>query len=146
MFSKKEGPSIESGKYYPGITSLSKPKYDALTDNKEGLIFDHEKIIRAKNINAYLLNAPNVFIQSRSTPLCDIPWIGIGNKPIDGGNYLFSESEKDDFIKTEPLSANYFRPFLGASEFINRIPRYCLWLGDCSPAELRKMPESTAAC
>lgn len=104
------------------------------------LIYDNDKVIRASHINAYLMDAPDVFIESRVAPLCDVPWIGIGNKPIDGGNYLFSEEERDAFIKEEPLSAQFFRPYYGAEEFINRKPRYCLWLGDCSPAELRQMP------
>ena len=103
-------------------------------------IYDNDKIIEAENINAYLLNAPNVFVGSRQTPVCDVPDIGIGNKPIDGGNYLFSEEERDEFIKIEPMSAPYFHPYYGADEFINRNPRYCLWLGECAPAELLKMP------
>ena len=73
--------------------------------------------------------------------MCNVPEIGIGNKPIDGGNYLFKPEEKDEFIKKEPKSASYFRPWYGSDEFINNSPRFCLWLGDCSPAELRNMPE-----
>ena len=139
-FSRKDGAPVDTTKHYPGITSLSKVKYDALTDHKEGLLFDNDKIIKAKNINAYLLDAPNVFIESRSNPLCDVPWIGIGNKPIDGGNYLFTKEEMDEFIKLEPKSAQYFKPWYGSEEFIHQKPRYCLWLGYCSPAELRSMP------
>ena len=107
---------------------------------KECMLFDNGKSSKVSHINAYLMDAPDVFVGSRSKPLCDVPDIGIGNKPIDGGNYLFDEEEKDEFIKREPLSANYFRPFLGATEFLHQKPRYCLWLGDCSPAELHKMP------
>ncbi len=94
----------------------------------------------AKNINGYLINAPDIFIESRSKPLCNVPEIGIGNKPIDDGNYLFKPEEKDEFIKKEPKSAAYFRPWYGSDEFINSRPRFCLWLGNCSPAELRSMP------
>ena len=96
--------------------------------------------IQASNINAYLMDAPDTWIESRSTPLCDVPEIGIGNKPIDGGFYLFTEEERDEFIQREPKSAIYFRPWYGAEEFINNKKRYCLWLGDCSPSELRSMP------
>lgn len=96
--------------------------------------------MEAININAYLLDAPNAFVGSRHKPLCDVPDIGIGNKPIDGGFYLFNEEERNDFIKREPASSIYFHPFLGATEFIHQTPRYCLWLGNCSPAELHKMP------
>lgn len=103
-------------------------------------IFDNGAIINAKNINAYLLDSPNIFIGSRSKPLCDVPTIGIGNQPIDGGNYLFTKEEMEEFIAIEPKSAQYFRPWYGAIEFIQQKPRFCLWLGDCSPAELRAMP------
>ncbi len=104
-------------------------------------IFEHERKKRVKNINAYLVDASNVFIESRKKPLCDVPEIGIGNKPIDGGYYLFTEEEKKEFTENEPLSERYFKKWLGAEEFINGKVRYCLWLGDCAPSELRKMPE-----
>ena len=104
------------------------------------LIFDNDKVTKASHINAYLMDAPDVFISSRVSPICDVPWIGIGNKPIDGGNYLFTKEEMEDFIKIEPRSAQYFKPWYGSEEFIHQKPRYCLWLGSCSPAELRQMP------
>lgn len=93
------------------------------------------------HINAYLVDADDVFVESRSKPLCAVPEIGIGNKPIDGGYYLFTKEEMDEFIKKEPNAKQYFHPWYGAFEFINQKPRYCLWLGKCTPAELRKMPE-----
>ena len=95
---------------------------------------------QCKNINAYLVDGPDVFIESRTKPLFDVPEIGIGNKPIDGGNYLFTEEEKEEFIKQEPKSEHLFRRWYGSEEFINNKVRYCLWLGDCSPAELKSMP------
>lgn len=97
--------------------------------------------IQAQNINPYLIDAPIAWIESRNKPLCDVPEIGIGNKPIDGGNYLFTEEEMHEFIKKEPKAEQYFRKWIGADEFINRWFRYCLWLGDCTPGELRSMPE-----
>jgi hypothetical protein len=103
-------------------------------------IFDGERIINANHINGYLMDAPDVFIGSRPVPICKVPDIGIGNQPIDGGNYLFTFEEKEAFIRQEPLSVNYFHLWYGAEEFIHQKPRYCLWLGNCSPAELRKMP------
>ena len=103
-------------------------------------IYDGERYQIAHNINAYLLDADDIFIDSRSKPICSIPQIGIGNKPIDGGNYLFTFDEMQDFIKQEPASAKWFMPWYGSQEFINRKPRYCLWLGNCPPNELRKMP------
>ncbi len=96
---------------------------------------------KVNNINGYLIDAENVFIESRNKPLCNVPEIGIGNKPVDGGFYLFDKEEMLSFIEKEPLSKPYFHPWYGAFEFINRRPRYCLFLGDCNPSELRKMPE-----
>jgi hypothetical protein len=103
-------------------------------------IHDGDRRIEAKNINAYLIDAPNVFVGSRQHPLFSVPEIGIGNKPIDGGNYLFEKEKMEDFIKQEPNSAKYFKPWYGSEEFIHQKPRYCLWLGNCTPAELLKMP------
>lgn len=96
---------------------------------------------QAGNINPYLIDADDTFVESRSTPLCAVPKIGIGNQPIDDGNFLFKPDEMEEFIHREPAAAKYFHPWYGADEFINNRPRYCLWLGDCSPAELRRMPE-----
>ena len=104
------------------------------------IIFDNDKVCRAAHINAYLTDAPDVFVQGRKKPLCDVPEIGMGNQPIDGGHYLFDETEMHEFISREPASAPYFHPYYGAYEFINQKPRYCLWLGDCSPSEIRRMP------
>lgn len=109
--------------------------------SKEIAIFTNGQKEIVKNINAYLLDAPNSFIESKSNPISDVPSIGIGNKPIDGGNYLFKEEEKDDFIKIEPSSVSFFRPWYGSEEFIHQKPRYCLWLGECSPAQLKSMPK-----
>lgn len=103
-------------------------------------IYDGERKNEVDNINGYLMDAPDVFIGSRQHPIADVPEIGIGNKPIDGGNYLFEKEEMEVFIKSEPKSAGYFKLWYGSVEFIHQKPRYCLWLGDCSPAELRQMP------
>lgn len=112
------------------IASYTKPKK----------LFADNRYKEVSNINAYLLDAKNIFIESRKTPICSVPTIGIGNKPIDNGFYLFDKTEMDTFIKLEPVSKKYFHPWFGSREFINRRPRYCLWLGDCSPVELKKMP------
>ncbi|MCQ2279070.1 MAG: methylase [Bacteroidales bacterium] len=93
-----------------------------------------------KNINGYLIDAENVFVESRSRQLCNVPSIGIGNKPIDGGNYLFTKDEMEEFTKKEPSAKPFFHLWYGSEEFIHQRPRYCLWLGDCSPAQLRSMP------
>ena len=107
----------------------------------EKKIYDNGIGIIVKNINGYLVDANDIVIESRTTPICQVPPIGMGNQPIDEGNYLFTEEEMQDFIKLEPASAKYFKKWLGSQEFINGFCRYCLWLGDCSPKELLSMPE-----
>ena len=104
-------------------------------------IFDSNSVIDANNINGYLIDGENVFVESRQHPLCDVPEIGIGNKPIDGGFYLFKDDEKEAFVKKEPAAEKYFKRWYGSDEFINRRPRWCLWLGDANPVELLKLPE-----
>ena len=110
----------------------------------ERRIYSGERYQVAKNINGYLLDGDNVFIESRNKPICNVPEIGMGNQPIDNGQYLFEKDEMDAFIKTEPLSADFFHPWYGAKEFISRKPRYCLWLGECSPVQLKQMPQCLA--
>ncbi len=104
-------------------------------------IFDGKDTIEASNINGYLIDDKNVFVESRSTPLCNVPEIGIGNKPIDGGFYLFKDDEKEEFVKKEPGSEKYFKRWYGSDEFIYSRPRWCLWLGDANPMDLIKLPE-----
>jgi len=98
----------------------------------------------ASHINPYLLDAPDIFIYTRQKPLCEVPTIGMGNQPIDDGNYLFTDSEKELFVLHEPAANPYFIKWLGADEFINRKHRWCLWLGDCSPSEIKRMPNALA--
>lgn len=115
--------------------------FSTVQNNRPKVIFTADNVQVVDNINGYLLNAPDIFIESRNKPLCDVPEIGIGNMPLDGGNYLFTEEEKEEFIQNEPLSEKWFRPWIGSHEFINRYFRYCLYLKECPPDELRKMPE-----
>src|SRR5690606_25044207 len=111
-------------------------------------LFEYEHIkgdahrIEVRNINPYLVDAPDAVLENRRAPICPVPEIGIGNKPIDNGHYLFTPDEKAEFLAIEPQAAPYFHRWLGADEFLNGYHRYCLWLGDCSPAELRRMPEA----
>ena len=111
-------------------------------------IYEYEDIrgephaIKATNINPYLVDAPDVVLVNRQHPICAVPEIGIGNKPIDGGNYLFTLEERDAFLQREPQAKKWFRRWIGADEFLNGYERWCLWLGDCPPNELRHMPEA----
>ncbi len=97
--------------------------------------------ITVSNISPYLVEGPDKAIVNRSKPLCAVAEIGIGNKPIDGGHYLFTPEERAAFLATEPGARPYFRCWLGAEEFINGIERWCLWLGDVPPNVLRTLPE-----
>ena len=119
-----------------------------LEDRPGKVIYEYDDIkgephaVPAVNINPYLVDAPDVVLPRRSSPICNVPEIGIGNKPIDDGNYLFTTEEKLAFIALEPASAKWFRRWLGADEFLNGFERWCLWLGECPPGELRAMPEA----
>ena len=115
--------------------------YSCAPNDQPRRIYTDGRAQVARNINAYLIDADDIFVESRSKPICDVPEIGIGNKPIDGGNYLFTEEEKAAFLKKEPNAATWFKPWYGSQEFINRKPRYCLWLGECPPNVLRLLPE-----
>lgn len=94
-----------------------------------------------KYINAYLLEAPPVFVESRARPLCAVPPMTTGNRPADGGHLIIEANEYDEFIRKEPNAKKYIKNLLGSTEFINNKRRYCLWLVDASPAEIRRMPE-----
>jgi len=112
----------------------------APTEKPKRLCFS-DRLEIVNNINGYLIDADNIFVESRNKPICDVPDIGIGNMPIDGGNYLFSKEEMEAFIAVESNSKRWFHLWYGSQEFINRSPRYCLYLADCPPNELRQMPE-----
>lgn len=99
-----------------------------------------ERTILPSNINPYLVDAPDVFVWNRSRPLCDVPRMVIGSQPIDGGNYLFTDEEKNDFLRCEPGAARFFHPWIGSKEFLHGYRRWCLWLGDASFAELKELP------
>ena len=115
----------------------------------QAVLYDYSADIKAAEgerlavarINPYLVDGPDVVLARRGQPLCAVPEMGIGNKPIDGGNYLFTPQEKADFLLQEPGAAPYFRRWLGAEEFLNGIERWCLWLGDASAAALATLPK-----
>jgi len=115
-------------------------------DVEKKTIYEYEDIrgaahaVAARNINPYLVDAPDVVLEKRSNPICAVPEIRFGNQPIDGGHFILSEDERTELLKHEPDTGKFIRPFLGADEFINNIPRYCLWLRDAKPDELRRLP------
>lgn len=115
-----------------GFSSAANPKEKVLYSG------GHAQIVH--NINGYLVDADNVFVENRNKPICNVPETGIGNQPIDNGQYLFEKEEMEAFLHTEPKAAPLFHQWYGSREFINRSPRYCLWLGECSPSMLRTLP------
>ena len=112
---------------------------------KNKVLFDVQEIDEGvsrsvDNINGYLVDAANVFIGRRSKPLCDVPPMSAGGKPTENGNLLMWEHEKDKLLKVEPAAEKWIRRFSMGEEFIKGKKRYCLWLVDCTPQELRSMP------
>lgn len=110
-------------------------------------IYEYEDIkglphaVPVKRINAYLVDAPDVLLNKRRAPICQVTEMTNGSKPTDGGHLLLDDSEKQTLLASEPQAAQWIQPFLGAEEFINKTERWCLWLVDCPPKELRLMPE-----
>ncbi len=103
-------------------------------------IYDGNSCLEASNINAYLLDAPDIYVERISRPICSVPAMSKGSQPTDGGNLIILASEYADFISRQPEAKDYIRLFLGAEEFLKGKKRYCLWLAEASPAEISKMP------
>lgn len=115
------------------------------TNNKS--IFEYEDIkgeaheIKAKNINPYLVDAKDIFIEKRTNPICNVPKMSFGNMPLDGGHLILSDEEKIEFLIKEPKAEKFILPLISAYEFLNGQKRWCLWLVDAEPNELKQMPE-----
>jgi hypothetical protein len=113
------------------------------TPNKR--IFEYEDIkgeaheIKAKNINPYLVDAKDILITKRNTPICKVPKMSFGNMPLDGGNLLLTREEKDVIIASFPTATKQIKKVIGSLEYINNIERYCIWLKDVSPNEFRSI-------
>jgi hypothetical protein len=118
----------------------------AAFDVKVKTIFEFDKNSQTtisshvRNISPYLFEGKDFAVVNRSKPICNVPILKTGNKPIDGGNFIFKEDEYLDFLNREPESKLYLKLFLGAEEFINGKKRYILWLRDAEPSVLKKMP------
>lgn len=110
--------------------------------SSECRLYDGERYTVAKNINPYLIDAPNIFIRSVGKPLCDVLKITFGNKPSDGGFLILSEEEKNEIVSADSNLEKCIRSYVGSREYINKAePRYCLWLRDISPSVYRKSKE-----
>lgn len=114
------------------------------TSNKR--LFEYEDIkgeaneLQVKNINPYLVDAKDLLIYKRNTPICNVPELSFGNMPLDGGHLLLSDEEKNEVILKEPNAEKYIKPLISAYEFLNNKKRWCLWLVDAKPNELKQMP------
>lgn len=104
--------------------------------SKKEIIKGSERI-SASNINGYLLDAPNIEIISRSTPICRVPKMTKGNQPTDGGNLILSQQERDEILRSYPELDKFIHKYIGSEELIKNKVRYCFWLANASPAELR---------
>jgi len=116
-------------------------------DIKGKRLFNYENIkgesheIKVKNINPYLVQGDDIPILKRRNPICNVPDISFGNMPNDGGNFLFSDEEKNDFLDLEPEAEKYIKPLLSAREFLNGKKRWCLWLENIAPQALSQLKE-----
>jgi hypothetical protein len=106
------------------------------------VIYDNDKKKNADNINAYLTDAPDVYLESKSKPLCDVPQISSGGKPVEGGFLILSPDEKNALLAKEPHIEKYIRPFTSGDDFINKKSRFCIWLVGANPTDLKHAPET----
>lgn len=114
----------------------------SITENtNQKRLYTSEQVQYVDNINPYLINAPTIFIESRTSPICNVPKMTTGNRPADGGHLIIESDDYESFIKKEPNAQKYIKLLTGASEYINNKKRYCLWLVNANPSEIRKMPE-----
>jgi len=109
-------------------------------DNIQGNPIEH----KATRINPYLVDAPNVILPSRTHTPQGLPQLIKGSQPTDGGYLILTEEDKNQLVAVEPHAEKWLRPYIGGEELINGTVRWCLWLKNISPAELRTMPHVLA--
>ncbi len=123
------------------------PKGEGAKNVASRLLYEYDTptsepyVSEVPNISPYLIPAGNTLVQARSTPLCDVPELIYGSMANDGGNLLLSPTEKVELVEKEPLAGKFLRRLYGSQEFINNQERWCLWLKDALPNDLRSMPE-----
>ena len=114
--------------------------FSAAPSERPRRICDHGKWLEVSNINGYLLDAPNIFIGTSVVPLCQAPEMRQGNQPTDAGNLIIEARDYEDFIRREPAARKYIRRFMMGREFVNNLPRWCLWLAGATEEEIDAMP------
>jgi hypothetical protein len=116
-------------------------------DINEKLIYEYDDIkaepheMKVRNVNPYLVEGNDLIIVKRRSPICSIPEISFGSMPNDGGGLILSDDEKKNFLIKEPSSKKFIKQMLSADEFINGKNRWCLWLVNADPSEIKKLPE-----
>lgn len=110
------------------------------------VVFEYQHIqgeplaVSVKNINPYLVDAKDILINKLRESICNAPEMNYGSMPNDGGFLLLNQQEKDDLVGKYPNANKFVRPFLMGEELINNIPRYCLWLLNANPTEIKSIP------
>ncbi|MDE5771430.1 MAG: methylase [Ruminococcus sp.] len=115
--------------------------FSTMNNNSPKKLYNSENFQLVKNISPYLIASPNIFIESRKQPVSDVPKIIKGSGAVDGGHFFLTTAEKEMILKSEPKAEKYIKRFLGAREFLHNEERWCLWLLDITPSELKSMPE-----
>lgn len=113
----------------------------SMRPNQKRLIFDNDQVTEAININPYLVDAKNAFIQARRKPLENVSEMTRGSQPTDDGNLILTVEEKDALLIDEPQASPFIRPFMMGKDFIDRKPRFCLWLVGANPSLVKKCPQ-----
>jgi hypothetical protein len=115
-------------------------------DISEKMVFEYENIkgepheVKAKNINPYLVEGKDLIIVKRRIPICNVPEISFGSMPNDGGFLILNDDEKISLLQNEPDAIIYIKPLLSAHEFINGKSRWCIWLKDANPSDIKALP------
>ena len=116
----------------------------AAFDSVNKRIYDYESeavtVTSAKNISPYLIEGNDTTLTSRTNPICDVPKMSKGSQPTDDGNLIIEEVDRQQFLAENPGAEKYLRPFLCAEEYLHSVPRWCLWLVDASPSDIRTIP------
>ena len=112
--------------------------FSSIETNKTKVIYDGDKRKNVEQINFYLNEGPIVFVEPSSKPLANVPEMYRGDDPVDGGYLILTENEMKELINSEPLSEKYIRPYMMGKDFIDRKPRYCIWLHNADISEIRK--------
>ena len=107
-------------------------------NTQERRLFMSERMQVVTNINSYLVDADNVFIEARNRPVSDVPILQNGGKSTEGGFLILTEEEKEELLKTEPQATQFIRPYMMGKDFIMRRPRYCLWMVGANPATINQ--------